>query len=197
MVCAETKDSDRRHLSELRVPGFGCPQLTEAEEFHSWCPGVGIPPSHALYMRERFRAFRQSKFECACHESCVVRICGKVKHFYVYAFYRNPGHDGSRYDCMLGSVGQVQSINSKALFVFVGDPNAHHLEWLESVSPTDGHGRDALDFCNLAGCEQMVRGATHIASNTLHLVITDAPDVVDVLLGTPLGTSDHCFVNCE
>ena len=26
MVCAETKVSDRRHLSELRVPGFGCPQ---------------------------------------------------------------------------------------------------------------------------------------------------------------------------
>ena len=27
--------------------------------------------------------------------------------------------------------------------------------------------------------------------------MTDAPDVVDVSLGTPLGTSDHCFVNCE
>ena len=27
--------------------------------------------------------------------------------------------------------------------------------------------------------------------------MTDAPDVVDVSLGSPLGTSDHCFVNCE
>ena len=27
--------------------------------------------------------------------------------------------------------------------------------------------------------------------------MTDAPDVVDVLLGTSLGTSDHCFVNSE
>ena len=42
----------------------------------------------------------------------------------------------------------------------------------------------------------MVRGATHIAGNRLDLVMTDAPDV-DVLLGTPLGTSDRCFVNCE
>ena len=25
-VCAESKVSDRRHLSELRIPGFGCPQ---------------------------------------------------------------------------------------------------------------------------------------------------------------------------
>ena len=71
------------------------------------------------------------------------------------------------------------------------------MEWLESVSPTDGHGHDPLDFCNLAGCEQMVRGATHIAGNRLDLVMTDAPDVVDVTLGSPLGTSDHCFVNCE
>ena len=68
---------------------------------------------------------------------------------------------------------------------------------MESVSITDGHGCDALDFCNLAGCEQMVRGETHIAGNRLDLVMTDAPDVVDVSLGTPLGTSDHCFVNCE
>ena len=27
---------------------------------------------------------------------------------------------------------------------------------MESVSHTDWHGRDALDFCNLSGCEQLV-----------------------------------------
>ena len=43
----------------------------------------------------------------------------------------------------------------------------------------------------------MVRGATHIAGNRLYLVMTDSPDVVDMSLGTPLVTSDHCFVNCE
>ena len=128
--------------------------------------------------------------------SLVWLLCGKVNNFYVYAFYHNPGHDGSLYDCMLGSMGQVQSIDSKAVFVFVGDANAQHVEWLESVSPTDGHGRDALDFYNLVGCEQMVRGSTHIAGNRIDLVMTDAPDVVDVSLGTPLGTY-HCFVNCE
>ena len=48
-------------------------------------------------------------------------------------------------------------------------------EWLKSVSPTDLHGRDALDFCNLK---------------------TDVPDIVDEVLATPLGTSDHCFVSC-
>ena len=27
-------------------------------------------------------------------------------------------------------------------------------------------------------------------------MMTDAPDIVDVFVGTPLGTSDHCFVSC-
>ena len=26
--------------------------------------------------------------------------------------------------------------------------------------------------------------------------MTDASDLIDVFLGTPLGTSDHCFVSC-
>ena len=34
----------------------------------------------------------------------------------------------------------------KAVFFFVGDANPHQSEWLESVSPTDSHGRDALIF---------------------------------------------------
>ena len=34
-------------------------------------------------------------------------------------------------------------------FIFVGDLNAHHKEWLKSVSPTDCHGIVAFDFANL------------------------------------------------
>ena len=44
---------------------------------------------------------------------------------------------------------QVQSIDDTAVFVFIAVANAHHSEWLESVSPTDRHGLDALDFCDL------------------------------------------------
>ena len=91
---------------------------------------------------------------------------------------------------------RVQSVDDEAVFVFVGDANAPHSEWLETVSPTDRHGLDALDFCNLSGCEQLVRCPTHIAGNRLDLLMTDVPDIVDVFVGTPLGTSDHCFVSC-
>ena len=72
--------------------------------------------------------------------------------------------------------------------------NAHHSEWLESVSPTDQQRRDALDFCNLSGCEQLVCCSTHIAGNRFDLVMMDVPDIVDMFIGTPLGTSNHGFV---
>ena len=90
----------------------------------------------------------------------------------------------------------MQSVDDKATFVFVGDANVHHSEWLESVSPTDRHERDALDFCNLSGCEQLMHGPTHVAGNRLDLVLTDVPDRVNVAVGTPIDTSDHCFVSC-
>ena len=46
------------------------------------------------------------------------------------------------------------------------------------------------------GCEQFVHSPIHIAGNRLNLVMMDVPDIVDVFIGTPLRTSDHCFVSC-
>ena len=40
-----------------------------------------------------------------------------------------------------------------------------------------------------------MRCPTHIAGR-LDLVMTDFPDIVDVVVCTPLGTSQHCFVSC-
>ena len=37
---------------------------------------------------------------------------------------------------------------------------------------------------------------THISGNRLYLVMTDVHDIADVVVGTPLDTSDHCFVSC-
>ena len=41
-----------------------------------------------------------------------------------------------------------------------------------------------------------MRHPTHIAGNKLDVVLTDVPDLVDVVFSTPLGTSDHYFVSC-
>ena len=89
-------------------------------------------------------------------------ICSKINNFYVYAFFRNPGHDGSVYDRLLDSMAWAQLFDDKAVLFFVGDANAHHSVWLVSVSPTDQYGPDALDFCNLSGCELLVCCQTHL-----------------------------------
>ena len=78
------------------------------------------------------------------------------------------------------SMARVQSVDEKAVFDFVSDANAHQSECLESVSPADRHGRDALDICNLSGCEQLVLCSTHISGSNLGLVTIDVPDIVDV-----------------
>ena len=40
----------------------------------------------------------------------------------------------SPYDSFLDSMARVQSVDDKAIFVFVSDATAHHSEWLESTS---------------------------------------------------------------
>ena len=39
-----------------------------------------------------------------------------------------------------------------------------------------------------------MRSHSH-SGNRLDLVMTDGPDIVDVFVGTQIGTSDHCFVS--
>ena len=41
-----------------------------------------------------------------------------------------------------------------------------------------------------------MRSPSHISGNRLDLVMTNVPDIVDVVVGTRLRTSDHCFVSC-
>lgn len=187
LCLSETLVTDRRHISELRIPGFGGPQQRLAV--------ARLSRGLALYVRSGCLAFRQSGLECSCHEVMAFRICGPIHNFYVFSVYRSPNGDDSIFDCLLAAMGKVQESDPKSAVVFVGDFNAHHTEWLNSHSPTNSSGRAARDMCNLSGCSQLVTSPTHIAGNTLDLVITEVPDVVDVSVGTPLGTSDHCCLN--
>ena len=90
-------------------------------------------------------------------------------------------------------MARVQSVDDKAVSVFVSDANDHHSEWLELISPIDRHESDALDFCNLSACEQLVSRSIYIAGNRLDLMMTGVPDILDVFGGTPIVTSDHCW----
>ena len=88
----------------------------------------------------------------------------------------------------------VHSVGIKAVFVFLMRRSS--LGVVGVSLPCQRHGRDVLDFCNLSACEQLDLCPTHIAGNRLDLVMTDSPDILDVFVDAPLGTSDQCFVSC-
>ena len=53
------------------------------------------------------------------------------------------------------------------------------------------HGVAALDFATVSGSDQLVIGPTHARGGTLDLLITDVPDLVQVAVVAPLGSSDY------
>ena len=67
LLCSETLVSDRRHMSELLLPGFGLPVLLCRDE---------MPRAHglAVYVRDGSGAFSQPKFECDCWGMLVFRV---------------------------------------------------------------------------------------------------------------------------
>ena len=89
-------------------------------------------------------------------------------------------------DCLLTAMAAVQAADARASFLFVGDLNGHHQEWLGSTT-TNCHGVAALDFATVSGCDQLVIGPTHTREGTLDLLMTDVPDLVRMAFVAPLG----------
>ena len=75
----------------------------------------------------------------------------------VYSLYCNPDLDDRIFDCLLASMAAVQAEDIRASFLFVGDLNGHHQEWLGSTT-TNRNGVAALDFARVTGCDQLVGG---------------------------------------
>ena len=59
--------------------------------------------------------------------------------------YRNPDLDERIFYCLLALMAAVQDEDVRASFLFVGDLNGHHQEWLGSMT-TNRHGVAAFDF---------------------------------------------------
>ena len=108
----------------------------------------------------------------------------------MYSLYRNPDLDDRIFDCLLASMAAVQAEDVRASFLFVGDLNGNHQEWLGSMT-TNRHGVAAFDFATVSGCDQLVVGPTHARGGTLDLLMTDVPDLVWVAVVAPIGNSDH------
>ena len=105
-----------------------------------------------------------------------------------------PDLDDRIFDWLLSSMAAVQAEDVRASFLFVGDLNGHHQEWLGSTT-TNRHGVASFDFATASGCDQLVVGPTHARGGTLDLLMTDVPDLVWVGVVAPIGSSDHCSLS--
>ena len=189
LVCSETLVTSRRHSSEIAISGFSSPLLRLADS------GPGVR-GMAVYTRNGFPSSRQRRYECDCCQMTIIRVCGSQLNTYVFGLYRSPSVNDGIYDCILASMASIQAADRKASFVFVGDLNGHHAEWLGSPR-TDRHGEAAYDFCCAAGCTQLVSEPTHQFGGVLDLVMTDVPDLVDADVRAPIGNSDHSSISLQ
>ena len=79
---------------------------------------------------------------------------------------------------MLEAMAKIQSCDVKSCFQFVGDFNGHHVEY---GSPrTDRSGLAAMEFSSESGCDQLVRGPTHVLGAALDFLFTGVPELVKV-----------------
>ena len=144
----------------------------------------------AASLRDGYGAFRQPRFECGCCEMLFFRVCGVRLNVYVCSLYRNPDLDDRNFDCLLASKVAVRAEDVRASFLFVGDLNGNHQEWLGSTT-TNSRGVAAFDFATVSGCDQFVVGPTHARGVTHDLLMTDVLDLVRVAVVAPMGNSDH------
>ena len=125
--------------------------------------GVRIQPTPALRRVVRGDYLRDMSYPiaykvcCGCCEKLVFRVCGARQNFYMFCLYRNPDLDDRIYDCLLTAMAAVQAADARASFLFVGDLNGHHQEWLGATT-MNRHGVAALDFATVSGCDQLVIG---------------------------------------
>ena len=77
----------------------------------------------------------------------------------------------------------------RASFLFMGDLNGHHQEWM-GFTTTNRHGVAAFDFATVSSCDQLVVVPTRARGGTLDLM-TDVPDLVRVAVVAVVGNSDH------
>ena len=132
--------SSRRHIAELMISGFCRPmQLLRGE--------VNRFQNLAVHVRGDFSAYRQYGYKCGCCEAIVVKICSSSHNFYVNDVYWNLDLSDKIFDCLLMDMAKAQSEDRNESFLFVGNGNAHHREWLRSSK---------RDFALLSGCDQMV-----------------------------------------
>ena len=74
----------------------------------------------------------------------------------------------------------MQAEDMHSSFVFVGDLNGHHQEWLGSTA-TNRHSVAACDLASESSCNQSVVGPTHARGGTHDLIFLSLCPMISCL----------------
>ena len=94
------------------------------------------------------------------------------------------------------------SIHTYYLYIYIGDFNVHHTDWLQSTH-TVVEGIEAFHFSIANELEQIINHSTSVpnchdhAANTLDLFLTSNPQKYSYTVSSPLGSSNHCTVSAS
>ena len=94
----------------------------------------------------------------------------------MFSLYRNPDLNDRIFNCLQVLMAAVQAEDIRASFMFVGDFNGHHQEWLGSTT-TNRHGVAAFDSATVSGSDQLAVSPTQVRGGTLDLLITVGIDI--------------------
>ena len=79
----------------------------------------------------------------------VFRVCGVRQNHYVFSLHHNPDLDDWIFYCLLASMAAMHAKDVRASFLFVGDLNGDHQEWLGSMT-TNRDRVAAFDFATIS-----------------------------------------------
>ena len=112
LLCSETLVSNFRHTAEVSIPGFKRPILLKRNE-------INRAQGMAVYIRSGCSASHKASFECGCHETPIIKVCGRHNNFYLFSLYRNPDAADWIFNCLLVSMAAKQKSDRKASYVFI------------------------------------------------------------------------------
>ena len=192
LALSETNLNSSICSADFAVNGY-LPLIRKDSDRHMH--GLGI------YVRDSLPISRELHLESGQHYFICLRLALLHSTSYIFFLYRSPSsNDCSVLNAISTSIDTVLQSHPTANIIVCGDFNAHHTQWLNSLS-TDVPGVESYNFSIAQSLSQIVNFPTRFPDHDNHspslldLCLVSDPSIYSVAPLSPLGNSDHAVVS--